>query len=290
MAPDRLRFDYTHFSKLSQKQIDKIEKLVNEKIISNLQVQKKVMPIDKAIKEGAIALFGEKYGDQVRVVKTGDLCTELCGGTHIDATGEIGLFKILSEGGIASGVRRIEALTGFTAYEHIKKEEEVLREIEEILKAQPFEESIKVKKLAEYSKELEKEVKTLKEKLTSGKTLDLDSEIKLVDNIKVLATKVDSLDMQALRNFLDNCKEKIGSGVVVLGTVKDNKVNLLTGVTKDLTSRLKAGSIINDVAAIVGGKGGGRPDMAQAGGKDPAKLQDALESVHEIVKKHLKNS
>ena len=290
VAPDRLRFDYTHFSKLSKKEIDKIEKLVNEQVINNLQVQKKAMPLNEAIKEGAMALFGEKYGDEVRVIKTGDFSTELCGGTHIDATGEIGLFKVLSEGGIASGVRRIEALTGFVAYEHIKKEEEVLREIEEILKAQPFEESIKVRKLAEYSKELEREVKALNEKLTSGKTLDLNSQIKLVDGIKVLATKVDSLDMQALRNFLDNCKEKIGSGVVVLGTVKDNKVNLLTGVTKDLIPRLKAGSIINDVASIVGGKGGGRPDMAQAGGKDPAKLQDALDSVHEIVKRHLKNS
>ncbi|HUU51368.1 MAG TPA: alanine--tRNA ligase [Nitrospinota bacterium] len=287
VAPDRLRFDYTHFSKLTKKEIDRIEKLVNEKIISNSKVEKKILPLNEALNEGAIALFGEKYGEEVRVVKTGDLSTELCGGTHINATGEIGLFKIISEGGIASGVRRIEAVTGLGAYEYIKREEEVLHEIEEILKAKPFEESQKVKRLAEYSKELEKEVRTLKERLTKGEAFDLESKIKLVDGIKVLATKVEPLDIPALRNFLDNCKERIRSGVVVIATITDNKVVILTGVTKDLISRLNAGRIINDVAAIVGGKGGGRPDMAQAGGKDPSKLKDALNSVHKIVKKHL---
>ena len=287
VAPDRLRFDYTHFSRLTKKEIDRIEKLVNEKIISNLKVEKKIMPLNEALKEGAIALFGEKYGEEVRVVKTGDFSTELCGGTHIDATGEIGLFKITGEGGIASGVRRIEALTGLGAYEYIKREEEVLHEIEGILKAKPFEESQKVKRLAEYSKELEKEVKTLKERLTKGETFDLESKIKLVDGIKVLAAKVEPLDISSLRNFLDNCKEKIGSGVVVIATITDNKVIILAGVTKDLISCLNAGLIINDIAAIVGGKGGGRPDMAQAGGKDPGKLQNALDSVHKIVEKHL---
>lgn len=287
VAPDRLRFDYTHFSKLTKKEIDRIEKLVNEKIISNSKVEKKILPLNEALNEGAIALFGEKYGEEVRVVKTGDLSTELCGGTHINATGEIGLFKIISEGGIASGVRRIEAVTGLGAYEYIKREEEVLHEIEEILKAKPFEESQKVKRLAEHTKELEKEVRTLKERLTKGEAFDLESKIKLVDGIKVLATKVEPLDIPALRNFLDNCKERIRSGVVVIATITDNKVVILTGVTKDLISRLNAGRIINDVAAIVGGKGGGRPDMAQAGGKDPSKLKDALNSVHKIVKKHL---
>jgi len=287
VAPDRLRFDYTHFSKLTKKEIDRIEKLVNEKIISNSKVDKKILPLNEALNEGATALFGEKYGEEVRVVKTGDFSTELCGGTHINATGEIGVFKIISEGGIASGVRRIEAVTGLGAYEYIKREEEVLHEIEEILKAKPFEESQKVKRLAEYSKELEKEVRTLKERLTKGEAFDLESKIKLVDGIKVLATKVEPLDIPALRNFLDNCKERIRSGVVVIATITDNKIVILTGVTKDLISRLNAGLIINDVAAIVGGKGGGRPDMAQAGGKDPSKLKDALNSVHKIVKKHL---
>jgi len=287
VAPDHLRFDYTHFSKLSRKDIDRIERMVNEKILENMGVQKKTMPLNEALKLGAMALFGEKYGDEVRVVKTGDFSTELCGGTHIDATGEIGLFKIISEGGIASGVRRIEALTGLGAYQHVKKEEDVLKEIGEILKAQPFEESAKVKKLAEHVKNLEREIKTLKERLTSGKSLDLESDIKMVDGIKVLAAKVEALDMSALRNLLDTYKEKIGSGVVVLGTVTDDKVNILTGVTRDLTSKLKAGQIVNDVAAFVGGKGGGRPDMAQAGGKDTARLGEALDSVVDIVKKYL---
>lgn len=287
VAPDRLRFDYTHFSKLSKKDIDKIERMVNEKIMENLKVKKETLPIKEALKQGAIALFGEKYGDEVRVVKTGGLSTELCGGTHANATGEIGLFKIISEGSIASGVRRIEALTGLSAYQHIKREEEVLHEIEETLKARPFEESQKVKRLVEYSKELEREMKALKERLAKGETLDLESQIKRVDGIKVLATKVEPLDMPSLRNFLDSCKEKIGSGVVVLATKADNKAVILTGVTKDLVSRLNAGKIINDIAAIVGGKGGGRPELAQAGGKDPSKIQDALDSAHEIVKKHL---
>jgi alanyl-tRNA synthetase len=290
VAPDRLRFDFTHFSPLTEREKRWVEELVNEKIWDNLPVITEIMSLEEAIEQGATALFGEKYDLQVRVVQMGNFSKEVCGGTHTKNTASIRLFKIISEGGIAAGIRRIEALTGQEAYKYILKEEDTLGEVRELIKARPFEEVDKVRRLLEQAKGLEKELARLKEKIAGAKVQDLDSYIIEVQGIKVLAIEMANLDLNALRNFVDTAKSKLKSGVIVAATVTDGKVALVGGVTKDLTSQLHAGELIKRVAAIVGGSGGGRADMAQAGGKDVSKVKEALAKVKELVETSLKEN
>ncbi len=281
---NRLRFDYTHFSPLTSREKEKIEEIVNQKILENIPVQKKAMPVDDAIKEGATAIFGEKYGNEVRVVTVEGFSKELCGGTHVNATGDIGLYRIISEGGIAAGVRRIEAITGKKAFQRTKKEEASLVEIRKCMNAQPEEEVEKVKKMIDRTKKLEKEVARLKEKLAhGGESQDIFSEVKKINGVSVLVKELEEADAATLRTFIDNAKNKLGSCIVVIGSKHEDKVTLAAGVTKDLTKKYHAGKIIKEVAAIAGGSGGGRADMAQAGGKFPEKLSEALKKVFEII-------
>jgi len=287
VAPDRLRFDYTHFSPLTEEERERIEALVNEKIRENLEVETKVLTIDDALEEGAVALFGEKYDDHVRVVDVPGFSKELCGGTHVPATGTIGFFKITSEGGIASGVRRIEAVTGSRAYEWLQHEFDQLSGIRKLLKAQPNEEVNKIKKLLERNREMEKEIGALKEKLLSGKGggASLKDEVQKIGDVPVLIKKLEGMDPKSMRSFIDNAKNQIQSGVVVAGCADNGKVMLAAGVTNDLTDRFHAGNILKEIAGIVGGSGGGRPDMAQAGGSLPEKLDEALGAARDLIGK-----
>ncbi len=284
VAPDRLRFDYTHFSPLTDKERVRIESRVNEKIRDNIQVATQEMDIDTAIKEGAVALFGEKYGDTVRVVNIPGFSKELCGGTHVTATGDIGLFRITSEGGIASGVRRIEAVTGATAYSTIRAEQESLSALRGLLKAPPNEEISKLKKLLAKNRQLEKETTLLKEKMVNSQESSGIDEVQKVGEISLLIKKLEGMDAKTLRAFIDNAKNQLKSGVVVVGSVADGKVSMAAGVTKDLTDKYHAGNIIKSIAVIVGGNGGGRPDMAQAGGSQIEKLDEALKKAEELIR------
>jgi alanyl-tRNA synthetase len=283
VAPNRLRFDYTHFSPLAEREKISLQNLVNEKIRENISVTTQEMKIEDAMKEGAMALFGEKYGGEVRVVSVPGFSKELCGGTHISATGDIGLFKIISEGGIAAGVRRIEAVTGIAALKIIQQESETLADIRSLLKAQPDEELNRLKKILEKTREAEKEIAGLKEKLVSGKNSGLLDGVKKIGDVSLLIKRVEGMDPKTLRAFIDNSKNQIQSGVVVVGTATGGKVMLAAGVTKDLTDRFQAGAIIKEIAGIVGGSGGGRPDMAQAGGTKVDKIDEALAKVETLL-------
>jgi len=279
-----LRFDFSHSKPVTLEQLQVIEDLVNEQIRANLKVETRLMSIDDAMKSGAIALFGEKYGEEVRVLSMGDFSIELCGGTHVSRTGDIGLFKITSESGVAAGVRRIEAVTGADAEQYIRNKEETLAVIAQTLKANPDQIVTKVEQLAKQNRELEKELDQLKARLASAKGDDLQDEVKEINGVKVLATVLDGADAKSLRETMDRLKDKLGSAVIVLGSTEGDKVNLVAGVTKDLTNRFHAGKLIGEVAEKVGGKGGGRPDMAQAGGRDPSGLSQALAAVSEYVR------
>lgn len=284
VSNDRLRFDYTHFSRISVRELNRVEEIVNEKIRENLQITTEQLDINEALKRGAIALFGEKYRDKVRMVQMGSYSIELCGGTHTNATGDIGMFEIIGDTGIASGIRRIEALTGETAYRYVKKEEGILSEIQGMVKAGPRDISEKVQKLIDYTKKLEREIGQIKQGMVNVKEDNILSRVKEINGISVLAAEFDNLDLKSLRSFIDNAKNKIKSGIIIVGTTVDSRVLLAAGVTKDLTGRFHAGNILKDIAAIVDGSGGGRADMAQAGGKDPSRLKEALEKIYEIVK------
>ncbi|MDV2495480.1 MAG: alanine--tRNA ligase [bacterium] len=285
--PSRLRFDFAHFSRITEREMERIEAIVNELVQANHPVEVSYMVLEEALATGAQAVFGEKYPEHdVRMVQMGD-SRELCGGTHAGATGEIGLLKVTHEGSVAAGVRRIEALTGQGAYGYVKREEGELAAVQELLKAQPFEVADKVKRLAERVKELERELKRLQERIAVGTTLDMAEEVIEVDGVKVLAVKVDDLDIPAMRTFVDTGKARLKSGVLVVGGIVDEKASLIAGVTDDLTDRIHAGEIAKAVAAWVGGSGGGRADMAQAGGKDVAKLQEAIDAVPSIVREQL---
>ena len=263
---------------------DQIEESVNEKIRENLNVVTRELPIDKAIKEGAMALFGEKYDNNVRVVSMGEFSKELCGGTHTSLTGNIGFFKITSEGSIASGVRRIEALTGRAAYLYMQKQNNILTSIQSILKVQPEDEVDRIKKLLAKSREMEKEITSLKEKLISGKGSDLQNDVEKIGNMSLLVKQFEGMDAKTLRSFIDSAKNQIKSGVVVVGSTTNGKVLLAAGVTKDLEERFHAGKILKDIARIVGGSGGGRPDMAQAGGTKIERLSEAMRRAEEIIR------
>ena len=280
---NRTRFDFSHDKPLTTDEIREIESLVNAEIRKNNPVEKRLMKYDDAIKAGAMALFGEKYGDEVRVLRMGEFSTELCGGTHVERTGDIGFFKIVSETGIAAGIRRVEAVTAEGALAYAQAEHDQLEKIASALKAQPQEVVAKIGQIQDQVKSLEKELMRLKSKLASSQGDDLISQAVDVKGSKVLAASLDGADSQALRETLDKLKDKLKSAAIVLSTVTDGKVALVAGVTADLTSKVKAGELVNFVAQQVGGKGGGRADMAQAGGTNPAALPQALAGVSEWV-------
>ena len=284
---ERLRFDFSHFEPVTAEQLTAIERLVNEHIRRNHRVETRVMALEDARESGAMALFGEKYDEQVRVLRMGDFSTELCGGTHVKAVGDIGLFKIVSESGIASGVRRIEAVTGERALEWVEQSESRLEHIAEILKGTRDNADDKVVALFEKARKLEKEVDRLKAKLAAAAGSDLTAKAVSIGDARVLAEKLEGADAKSLRDTLDQLKNKLGSAVIVLAAVNDGKVSLVAGVTKDLTASLKAGDLVKMVAEQVGGKGGGRPDMAQAGGSDASALPAALGSVEPWVRERL---
>ena len=289
VAADRLRFDFSHTQGLSVAEIRQVEELVNREIRGNTAVETKVMALDEAVAAGAMSLFGEKYESDVRVLTIGDFSMELCGGTHVERSGDIGLFKILSESGVAAGVRRVEAVTGQMAYEWVVHTEQVLRDVASMLRGSREDVDEKVRELLERSRRLEKEVQQLKSKLASGQGGDLTSQAKDVGGIQVLAARIDGADAKSLRDAVDMLKGKLGSSVIVLATVNEGKVVLVAGVSTDLLTRMKAGEIAGAVAAQVGGKGGGRADFAQAGGTQPENLGKALAGVETLIRSRLSN-
>jgi len=287
--PERLRFDFSHFEPLTATEINQVEQIVNAQIRLNNAVAAQVMAKEEAMKAGAMALFGEKYGDEVRVLKIGEFSTELCGGTHVKRAGDIGLFKIISESGVAAGVRRIEALTGQMALNWVKNSDSALGNIANLLKAPQDKAVDKVQQLLEKNRALEKELEKLKSKLASSAGNDLTAQAVEISGINVLAVRRDEMDVKAMREMVDQLKNKLGSAAVVLASVNEGKISLIAGVSKDQTSRLKAGDLVNAVALKVGGKGGGRPDMAQAGGDDVAGLDAALKAAPAWVAQQLGN-
>jgi len=287
VAPDRLRFDFTHFFPLSNSEKEEIIDTVNQKILENINIESSIMDIKEAIVSGATALFGEKYGDIVRVVKVPGFSSELCGGTHCKATGDIGPFVIISEGSVASGIRRIEALTGTAAFEYFRKEDSELRRIADMLKTEKLSE--RIERLLIDMKELEKEIERLKGRAASESSATLIEKAKDIDGMKVISCRADGLEKKDLRVLADNLKEKIGSGVIVLASAKDGEATLLSMVTKDLTDKIKAGVILKKVAELAGGRGGGKPEMAEGGTKDIEKLDKALEAIYDIVRKQVES-
>ena len=276
---ERLRFDFSHFEPITPEQLAEIENMVNDHIRANHEVETKLMAIDDARESGAMALFGEKYDDEVRVLSMSDFSVELCGGTHAKRTGDIGVFKIINETGTAAGVRRIEAVTGNGALQRIAADEARLEAIAKLLKGSRDDVDSKVAQLLERQRKLEKELEQLKGKLASSAGSDLASQAVEIGGVNVLAARLDGADTKALRDTVDQLKNKLGTSAIILGSVDGDKVTLIAGVSKDATDRIKAGELVNSVAQQVGGKGGGRPDMAQAGGNDPAALDGALSSV-----------
>ena len=287
VAPDRLRFDFSHYDSVAAEQIREIEDLVNDVIRQNVAAATDEMTYDEAIQSGAMALFGEKYGDKVRVLKLGDFSIELCGGTHVDRTGDIGVFKITSEGGVASGIRRIEAVTGKGALKWIGSNQQILSNVAGMLRSHPDQATAKVSQLLQRSKDLEKELSAAKQALITGKGYDPFEGVQEIAGIKVLVTRMDGADAKTLRNAVDQFKDRLQNAVVMLGSVDDGKVRLAAGVTKNIIDKIQAGDLIRPVAEQVGGKGGGRPDFAEAGGTDVDALDQALESVPAWVAEQL---
>ncbi len=275
----RLRFDFSHYEGVTPEQLQTIEDMVNGEIRKNVAAETELMNYDDAVESGAMALFGEKYDDLVRVLRLGEFSTELCGGTHVDRTGDIGVFKITSESGVASGVRRIEGVTGKGALEWIDSRQQSLHDISALLRSQPEQASAKIEQLLKRNKELEKELAAARQALVTGTASDHTENVQEIAGIKVLATRIDGADAKTLREAVDRFKDKLQSAVVVIGSVDDGVVRLAAGVTKDNTDRIRAGDLIKPVAEQVGGKGGGRPDFAQAGGNNAEALDEALESV-----------
>ncbi|RUO73379.1 alanine--tRNA ligase [Idiomarina ramblicola] len=273
---DKMRFDFSHFEPVTNEQLAQLEREVNAQIRANLSLQTQLMAIDEAKEAGAMALFGEKYDEQVRVVRMGDFSMELCGGTHVKATGDIGLFRITSEGGIASGVRRIEVVTGEAAIRYTQQQQSVLQHLAGELKTEPTAVADKVQHLQLKLRELERKNDQLQKKMAQQAGGGLVAQAVDINGIKVIIAELEQADPKSLRGLVDDLKNQIGSGIVVLGTANGDKVSLIAGVTTDLTSKVKAGDIVNQAANVVGGKGGGRPDMAQAGGSLPEQLNEAL--------------
>ena len=284
VGPERLRFDFTHFDSLDRETIESIEDEVNEAILRNINVNTTITDTKKAIESGVTALFGEKYGDTVRVVTVGDVSAELCGGTHVNATGDIGLLKIISEGSVASGIRRIEAVTGKEAVKEFRAEESELRKIAEILKTSENP-SEKVKRLLADIKELEKSLEKFKGRSATESSAKLLETARDINGIRVLSHRVDGLDSKDLRDLADKVRDGMGSGILLLASVKDEQAAMVAMVTKDLAGRYKAGDLLKQVAASAGGRGGGKPDIAQGGTKELDKLDKALDSLYDIIKR-----
>jgi alanyl-tRNA synthetase len=294
--PQHLRFDFSHFTSVADEELQDIEDLINKEVLRNTKVQTiEDVPIDVAINEyKAMALFGEKYGERVRVIKIGDFSTELCGGTHTGATGEIGLIKIMSEGSVSSGVRRVEAVSGEGSLKHFRRDHELESVVSTLVPrgqqsgspAEALRGELE-KREAEIRK-LQKELDQLRMKSAASSVASIDEKVRDVSGVKVLAHRVDNLERGQMRTLVDNLRNKLGSGVVVLGSAQDGKVALIVGVTADLTGKVQAGKVIKPVAERVGGSGGGRPDMAEAGGKDPGQLDAALSEAYRAVESLLK--
>jgi alanyl-tRNA synthetase len=286
---DKLRFDFSHGEAVTGEQLSQVTRIVNDQVRGNSKVLTQEMGMEAAIEAGATALFGEKYGDEVRVLTMGTdrFSVELCGGTHVDRTGDIGAFRVVSEGGVAAGVRRIEAVTGVCALEDIARTDKALADICDAVKGSPANAADKVVSLRKELRDLEKQVTQLKQKLATGAGADLTADAQEVSGIKVLGTVVDGADASTLRQTLDHCKNKLGSGIVLLAAVDGDKISLVAGVTADLIDRVKAGDLMREFAGRVGGKGGGRPDMAQGGGTDVIALQPALADLPNWVAEQL---
>jgi len=290
VAPGHLRFDFSHFTSVADEELQDIEDLMNREVLKNTRVETfEDVPLDAAINEfKAMALFGEKYGERVRVVKIGDFSTELCGGTHTMATGEIGLLKILREGSVSSGVRRVEAVSGEGSLQHFRKDHELEHVVSTFIgradesPAQAL--KTELERRDEEIRRLRKELEQMRMRSASSAVSSAAEQVQEANGIKVLAQRVDNLERNQMRTLVDNMRNKLGSGVVVLGSVQDGKVALIVGVTKDLTGRVQAGKIIAEVAKKVGGKGGGRPDLAEAGGSEPGALDSALQSSVDVVR------
>jgi alanyl-tRNA synthetase len=280
---DRLRFDFTHFSAMTQDEITQVEQLVNGFVMGNDTVDSREMAAAEAMATGATALFGEKYGDKVRVVQVGDVSMELCGGTHVAAAGDIGFFKIVNESGIAAGVRRIEAVTGTGAMEFVQKLENEQRQLATLVKAEGGSILDRVERLLARQKELQRELEALQAQINAGRSADLLNATREAGGLKVLATVVPAEDVKQLRELADSLKERLGSGILALGADIDGKATLLVAVSKDLTDRFKAGELIREIAPIVGGSGGGKPELAQAGGSKPENLQQALDRIYAVL-------
>jgi alanyl-tRNA synthetase len=288
VAPDKLRFDFSHFSAISAEELRRIERLVNSEIRANAAADTREMPYDTAVAEGAIALFGEKYEKDVRVLRFGDFSMELCGGTHVERVGDIGIFKILSESGVAAGVRRIEAITAEGALEYLDNTDQIIKEVAGLVRGSRDDVKVKVADALERIRQLEKENRSLKDKLASGQGTDLSAGARDIAGVKLVAAQVDGADAGALRNAVDQLKDKLKSAIIVLASVDaSNKITLVAGVTADQIAKIKAGELVGNVAGQVGGKGGGRPDFAQAGGNNPAALGAALASVEGFVRAKL---
>ncbi|HMK29008.1 MAG TPA: DHHA1 domain-containing protein, partial [Terriglobales bacterium] len=297
VSPGHLRFDFSHFTAVEDEELQDIEDLINKEVLANQKVEViEDVPIDVAINQyHAMALFGEKYGDRVRVIRIGDFSTELCGGTHTAATGEIGLIKVLDEGSVSSGVRRVEAVAGESSLHHFRADhqlEGVARQLVRFGRESEGSLATALKRELEARdeelKRLRKELEQARMKSAAATTASIDDKVRLINGVKVLAHRVDNLERPQMRTLVDNLRQKLGSGVVALGSSSNGDVALIVGVTRDLTDRLQAGKIIGPIAQKVGGKGGGRPDLAEAGGKDPAALDEALASTYGLVESLLK--
>lgn len=283
---DKTRFDFAHGGPLTEREIQRVEAIVNGEILANTPTQARVVPMEEARKLGAMMLFGEKYGDEVRVLDIGS-SRELCGGTHVGRTGDIGLFKIVMEGGVAAGIRRVEAVTGDNALGFVQELETRTRQAAAALKAQPAELVAKITQIQDQVKALERELDRLKSKLAASQGDTLASQAVEVKGVKVLALELDGIDVKALRETADKLRDRLKSCVLVLGAIVDGKVSLIAAVTPDLTDRVRAGELVNHVASLVGGKGGGKPDLAQAGGTRPDRLANALSGVSAWVSERL---
>ena len=287
VAPDRLRFDFTHYAGVDEQDLLDIEDLVNARVLKNDEVVTTIMDLDAAVNTGAMALFGEKYADQVRVLTINDFSKELCGGTHVRRTGDIGLFKITSESSVAAGTRRIEALTGTGALDYLRRESQTLAQASQALRAKPNEIIEAIEKLTESEKKLRKELESQQMKRAASAAGDLVQQAREVKGVRVVAARVEVTDRAAMRQMVDDLRAKLQSGVIVLGSVADGRVSLIAAVTKDLTGKLDASKIVKQAAAHVEGSGGGRKDLAEAGGKNPAKLDESIQAVPGILEQML---
>jgi alanyl-tRNA synthetase len=286
VAPDRLRFDFSHTGPVPPEKLEEIEKKVNARIRLDAEVKIEESDYEEAIRKGALAFFGEKYGDRVRTVRIGDFSVELCGGTHIERSGQIGLLKLQTEGGVSAGIRRVEAVTGEGALDLIRSYEQTIKEIGELTRSSADETAEKVRRLIEQQKNLEKEIERLRSQVGTNQIPDLLAQRKNINGTSVLVTRIDGVDPKQLREIADQLRERMASGVLILLSAGEKKVNLVSSVSKDLTHRYHAGEIIKKLAAVVGGGGGGRPDFAQAGGKDPLKVGEAMKTAEEILKQN----